>query len=140
MSTLSRPFEENAQNPHVVLVDDDPIFAALLKKVAIKERLNLTVILSAKEAYRTLPSLDYDVALLDFDLGRVTGVQLSTYLQNDGQTSPVILVSNIRDFQESEWPATVKKAVSKKAGPYSILGLARRIHQERKANNQGKRG
>jgi len=130
MVTFTSHLDQVVEDPHIVLVDDDPLFAELLQRVAIKERLNLTVFTSAKEAYQTLPKMKYDVALLDYDLGRVTGVQLCNFLQSDGRAVPVMLVSNVQDIEKSEWPIAVKKAISKRAGPYTILGIARRIYRE----------
>jgi DNA-binding NtrC family response regulator len=114
--------------PHILLVDDDPIFGQLLQRVALKEGVRLTVISSAEDAYRWVPALKFDVGLIDYDLGRVTGIQLCNFMQAEGHEVPILLISHTGVVEESLWPTSVKRALSKDAGPYSILAVARRLH------------
>ena len=136
ISTINEmgPRKEN-EGPHVVLVDDDPVFGRLLQKVAEKERMHLTIISSPREAYRALPTMRFDVGLFDYDLGVVTGIQLCNYLQQEGREVPVLLVSCSEKAEKWKWPASIRKYVSKNVGPYTILTVAREIYRanERKA-------
>ncbi len=119
--------------PHFVLVDDDPIFAKLLEKVAASQRVRLTTFCYPSDAYRELPNLDFDVAIIDYDLGRVTGVQLCQYLERLHRKVPVLLVSHLPKIESrgsaSDW---IFRALNKGAGPYSILVSAIGAHQQRK--------
>jgi CheY-like chemotaxis protein len=110
---------------NLILVDDDPLFARLLAKVATGQRVRLTTMFSPKEAYQRLSTMNFDGALIDYDLGRVTGIQLSRFLEAMGWKVPVILLSQIQTLKREDWPETVLVSLNKSAGPYSILACAR---------------
>ena len=132
--------QEGANRPHMVLVDDDPLFGHLLEYVAKSQRIHLTVISSPEEAYRILPSLKFDVGLFDFDLGKATGIQLCNYLQREGQKVPIMLLSQYGEIDNWRWPISVKRSVEKKIGPLSILTLAMQIYQENETQEESYAG
>jgi DNA-binding NtrC family response regulator len=115
--------------PRILLVDDDPLFEAIMAHVAAREHISLTAVRSAKEIYRHLRELQFDVAILDYDLGRTTGFELATFLNSQGEKAPIIVVSAHVTIPKLRWPANVKDFFSKSVGPYPILGSAVRMFE-----------
>ena len=128
---MEKAKDASVKRPHIVLVDDDPLFIRLLQKVAEKQSLKLSVFSSPEEAYKILPDMDFDVGLFDYDLGRVTGLQLVNFLQREGRRIPILLVSHLGEIEKWRWPASIRKSVSKNAGPYSILAIAKNLVSDR---------
>lgn len=120
--------------PHLVLVDDDPLFNQLVARVAQAKGIRLTTISSPEEAYRDLPGMQYDAALFDYDLGRVNGIQLTRYIGHSKPRVPVILVSHCRSLKSAEnCPKSVVARLAKSVGADSILKAAlSAVHAKRK--------
>lgn len=112
--------------PRILIVDDDPIFCRLM--AAIGERMGVLIEYrsSLKELYKVLPKLKFDAAIVDYDLGCVTGVQLSRYLERVSHGKPLILVSNYRNIPRGGWSHSVRAFVGKGAGEADILRQALR--------------
>jgi CheY-like chemotaxis protein len=107
--------------PHLVVVDDDPLFVRVIARVAEALGIRVTTISSPAEAYRSLPNLQYDAALFDYDLGRVNGVQLSRFMNNSKPKTPVILVSNYAGLVSEDCPKSVVARLGKGVGADSIM-------------------
>jgi CheY-like chemotaxis protein len=116
-----RPAKPKAA-PRVLVVDDDPLFGRILQAVAERQKIPLTFINSPREAYKKISDLDFDVAIFDYDMGKVTGIQLSRFFEHHGQhPAPVVLVSHYANIERSQWPSSIKDSVSKSIGAISIL-------------------
>ena len=106
--------------PRVLVVDDDPVFVKTISEVAKQQRIPITSFSSPMEAYRATQAIKFDVAILDYDLGKVTGVQLARHLLRTAQ-SPVLIVSNCTDLGNNQWPHSIKKFLPKSLGAQALL-------------------
>jgi len=117
---------EDVAVPRILIVDDDPIFCRLM--AAIGEDMGVVVEYrsSLKELYKALPKLNFDAAIVDYDLGFVTGVQLSRYLERVPRGKPLILVSSYKNIPRGGWSNSVRAFVGKASGEATILRQALR--------------
>jgi CheY-like chemotaxis protein len=117
---------EDVAVPRILIVDDDPIFCRLM--AAIGEDMGGVVEYrsSLKELYKALPKLNFDAAIVDYDLGCVTGVQLSRYLERVSRGKPLILVSSYKNIPRGGWSNSVRAFVGKASGEATILRQALR--------------
>ncbi len=109
--------------PHVLLVDDDPVFGKIMAQYARKFGYTLTYVASVEN----LPDLNhtaFDVAILDYDLGAVTGVELASYFESCCTPLPIVMVSQSKHDERGDWPGAVHEFVHKSLGPYAILDAA----------------
>jgi CheY-like chemotaxis protein len=112
--------------PHVVVIDDDPVFLRIMEKLGSEKGIPMTLCRSLKElSLLTVPQL-FDVAVIDFYLDglkeKLTGSELASWLKG----TPVILISgNENDIApKNEWPSSIKGFVSKEKGAKEILAAA----------------
>ena len=106
--------------PKVLLVDDDETFGKIMSRIAHREGIPLTYFSSVKQ-FGKLTKMNFDVAVIDYDLGVITGLQLSEILERYLQRIPVILVSQYRHIDPKMWPKCVRNFVNKANGPYQIF-------------------
>ncbi len=109
--------------PRILLVDDDIVFGKIMMKIAHREQIPLTYYSSVKDIAK-LSHFDFDLGIFDYDLGAITGLQLTEFLERYLRTVPIILISQYRHIDPKFWPASVKEFVPKSAGAYGILNYA----------------
>jgi len=115
--------------PRVLLMDDDPTFGKMMLKAAKAKNVRMTYCKNLAE-FRNLKSLDFDVFIVDYDLGEVNGSELTTYVeQYSKEEIPTILVSQTNQLNSSSWAATIREFVHKRVGPYAILDAAFEAHE-----------
>lgn len=115
---LSSQSRQSHSVPRVLLIDDEETFGQLMSRVALKAKIPLKYFPRISEPSE-IP--DFDVAVVDYDLGNVTGVQLARLFEHLGEVKPVILISESTDIRDKNWPHSVQKFMSKSEGPLSIL-------------------
>lgn len=121
------PFIRPKFIPNLLVVDDDPVFGRVLSKIAEKRNVPLTFCSSVREVGK-LPNWGFDVGIIDYDLGVVTGLQFIDYLERFINKIPIILVSQYRQIKTQKWPGSVKNFLHKSVGPYEILSAAFHAH------------
>jgi len=113
--------------PRVVLIDDDPIFLNLMEFAA--EKAGFTV-----ESYTSLAELGhlgtikkFDLAIVDYQLEQMTGVEIAEYFSVFFSNIPLILVSANKEeiFDKSHWPKSITRFVSKQEGFLEVINAAR---------------
>lgn len=137
-ASLSNPFgvplsqklnERQLPVPRVLLVDDDETFGKIMARIAQREGIPLTYFSSVKE-FNRLSKLNFDVAIIDYDLGTITGLQLSEIIERYLQKIPVVLVSQYRHIDPKYWPRCVRNFVHKAVGPYQIFAALFDVHEQ----------
>ena len=106
-----------------VLIDDDPAYGMIMHKAALKRGLTLDVFESL-DHMASIGSLGfYDAALVDYDLGHMTGVEIGEYLVALFNGLPMILISyqNREMSLEHAWPQSIKTFIHKSESHDSIL-------------------
>lgn len=110
--------------PKILLIDDDPIFGKIMKNAAAHKGAPITYCCTLEE-FAGLDHWDFDIAIVDFDLGAVTGLELTAYMsQFLSEEVPVILVSQTKHRNSKEWPGAIREFVHKNVGPFAILDAA----------------
>jgi CheY-like chemotaxis protein len=121
---------ENELKPiHILVIDDDPIFRALMAKAATATNYSVTLASSLKEVNpMAVPNL-FDVVVVDYYLDNIQENLKGTDLGFALEGTPILLMS-ASDHALSEntpWPPSVRKFVSKKSGASSILNEAHKL-------------
>ncbi len=112
----------------IVLIDDDETYNAIMKRAAVMLGLQL-------EAYTSLVDLGsvgmlgrYDVAIVDYQLGQITGVEIAQYLSELFRGVPMVLVSQSRAVgQMRDLPDSIAAFIHKSEGYGNVLEQAARI-------------
>lgn len=104
----------------ILLVDDDLIFGDILTKLAANYPVEMVHVSSVRKAYQ-ISTRDFDVLLLDFRLGRVTGVQLSRFYEHFGSPERIFLISAASDVDREDWPPCVRGFLTKTMGARTLL-------------------
>ena len=108
----------------VLLVDDDPLFGRIMMAAAEQAGVSLTYSSNPKLLYRHVPLKPFDVVILDYNLGLVTGLQFARFLEERGKSVPTILISAHGQIDECRWPGSIRKSLDKSIGATSILEFA----------------
>lgn len=119
----------------LVVVDDDPVFGALLMSKAKSAGFDARFFLSLVDMGSFARIKDYDLAVIDFYMDQIRGDEIAAYVDTFFKDIPVIIVS-AEDFSSPErrkkWPPTVRAFVQKTDGVDKILATAKAVlHRER---------
>lgn len=111
--------------PKICLIDDDPIFTTVFKKYAESEGFAVDVYGLIVDI-KTIERLRYDVIIMDYDLGGVSGEELAECFCHLGLDVPILMMSfSHREPELSEhWPEKVCGFVHKASGLREILHKA----------------
>jgi CheY-like chemotaxis protein len=120
-----------------VLVDDDATYLSIMQRIAAQEGMDLDV-------YTSLINLGsigllgrYDAAIVDYDLGSMTGIEVAQYLNTFFGRIPMVLVSGQDRVIEQKWPENIKFFAKKSEGYASILKtLEKCVEEAQKKQNQ----
>lgn len=112
--------------PKLVLIDDDPLFGNIMVRVAKKRELDIDYFSSLIETDSFGSLGQYDAAIVDYDLGNMTGIDIAEYLQLFFGDIPMILVSGEQRDKSvpKSWPGTVRCFIHKNEGYDAILSEA----------------
>lgn len=125
--------------PRILLVDDDPTFGLIMKQAAAKKSVEITFCKSLDE-FSALKSWDFDVVIMDYDLGDVTGFELTSYMEQfTTEEVPVILVSQTKQRNSKHWPNAIREFVHKDLGAFAILDATFEAHEINRLHKEEKR-
>ncbi len=113
--------------PRILLVDDDPVFGRIMKRAAASFAARLAFVQSVDELTDEHLS-DVDVAIIDFDLGAVTGLELARFV-DDRVPMPVVLVSTTERRPDERWSESIHDFLVKESGPLAIMDAAFEAHE-----------
>jgi CheY-like chemotaxis protein len=126
---LARQLATPMGQPRILLIDDDPLFGKKMKRAARNKNIDMTFCRSPLEVDR-LQNLDYDVVLVDENLGDASGVELARYIEQvSDERIPAILISQTDQLNSSAWPESIREFINKRVGAYSILEAAFEAHE-----------
>ncbi len=117
---------DQAKAPHILVIDDDPLFRAGVKRLAQKRGFPVTVCSSLREVDIMSKSDLFDVAIVDYYLDDLRSHLRGTDVAAALDQTPVILVS-ITDHgveSSSHFPDSVRRFVNKRVGIDAILDTA----------------
>lgn len=116
--------------PKLLLVDDDPTYGKIMHKAATLHKLHLTYC-KDMEDFAQLSDFSFDVAIVDYNLGCVNGIELTRYIESYAMKPvPVILVSQTQQRANENWPNSIREFIYKENGPTAVINAACKFHRE----------
>ena len=108
----------------VLVVEDEPRFAATLRDVLVELGYIVTVACGGTEALQLVPVFEPDVVLLDLLMPEMSGVEVLEHLRRDRPPLPVVIMSGNEDVEVAR--ATLRDGAFDYLGkPFKIDALAR---------------
>lgn len=88
-------------NKKILIVEDDPLFAKVLKDALVNEKFDVILAKDGEEGLNLALSAHPDLILLDIILPKMDGLTMFNKLQNDewGRDVPVMIVTAVKDRQ-----------------------------------------
>jgi DNA-binding NarL/FixJ family response regulator len=99
-----------SKNRHLLVVEDEPMVAALLQELLAHEGFEMKTAHSAADAVEITKSFEPDIAILDINLGRgANGIDLAFILSKQNPGIAILLLTQHPDlrtagFEESDLP------------------------------------
>ncbi len=121
--------------PRILLIDDDPVFVAIMKRWAMMEKVQLECYVSLDEMGFIGLFSNYDVAILDYDLGYTTGIEIARCTDALLHHMPIVIVSiKDRSVECADAPTCVKAVLQKSKGYSHILNVATKLCRSNSEN------
>ncbi len=128
----------NAYDTRMILIDDDPTYCAIMRRIAARKKIDLDIFPSIMDVSASADEIHgaYTAAIIDFDLGQVNGVEITGYLGSLLGEVPMILVSSTdRSEVAKQAEGRIVAFFNKASGFESILDKAELVcHQKRHAS------
>jgi FixJ family two-component response regulator len=120
------PTATEPKKRRVVLIDDDPSFGRIMKHYAASFKIDLDHFESLEDLGFLGLLGNYDVAIVDYDLGSMTGPEIGTYLSTFFGQMPMLMISGTvrTPSQEEIKNGQVRPFMHKKQGHNVILEKA----------------
>jgi DNA-binding NtrC family response regulator len=112
------------KTPHILLVDDDPIYCKMMARTARDLKIDLRTCKSMSDVLAVYQDAEYfDVAILDYSFGTLTAEEVAPLLN---QKMPLLLISQNQrsETSYSKWPYPIRSFLPKSLGNASILQTA----------------
>ncbi len=117
---------ELVRTPRMVLIDDDPSYTTILKRKADHDGIHLDTFHSLSELGFVALLRNYDVAIIDYELEEMNGVEIAEYMSSLLGGMPMVLISATdRSEEMSHCPDSVRIFINKADGYDAILDAAR---------------
>jgi CheY-like chemotaxis protein len=119
----------NAIAKRFLLIDDDPAFCAVLEHSAKEQGIELHFYTSLLEFGNMRKPIGYDVVILDYDLGEITGLDAAGYVSGVFGNIPVVLISasSEREILPIVQPGAIRQFVQKSKGCNGIIDVAKSL-------------
>ena len=88
--------------PKALIADDDPRIVQLVSDWLEHHQFQLDTVSDGVQAQEMLGHGSYDVLILDWDMPRMTGVELCKWFRGKGGTTPVLLLTGKSSVDEKE--------------------------------------
>lgn len=88
--------------PKILLVEDDKDLALLVSEWLRSENYSLDIAHDGKEGYEFLRQGHYDVVILDWDLPRMTGVEICQKYRSAKGVAPILMLTGKSQIAEKE--------------------------------------
>ena len=129
---VGRTVEHKNDRAKIVLIDDDPVYGAVIRRWAELEKVNLDVYSSLDDLGFVGLLSQYDVVIVDYDLGELNGKDVADYMSTLFKNKPMVMISLVdRSMEMMHCPSCVKAFMKKSAGYEKILNTALKIGTSR---------
>ncbi len=87
---------EHGRHPHLLYIEDDTALARLLQKQLQRQcGFDVAVAYDAEDGLRALQRSHYDLAIVDYNLPNLNGLQLLHILKDNGIDTPVAILTGV---------------------------------------------
>lgn len=125
---LCQNIGRTARIPRLLLLDDDALFGRVMKRCAQQHFVPFQVI-SDPEAMKFLRDREFDLLIVDYDLGSLTALDLLPYLPSQ---VPMIMISYTDRSPKNEvWPEAIERFILKQKGPEQLIKEAIEVYESR---------
>ncbi|HYX33532.1 MAG TPA: hypothetical protein VE954_10490 [Oligoflexus sp.] len=125
------------EQPRIVLIDDDPVYGAVIGRWAALEGVKMDVFNSLDDLGFVGLLAKYDVAIVDYDLGDISGKDVADYMTTLFGNKPMVMISVVdRSKEMMSCPSCVKTFMKKSAGYEKILNAALKLRLNIRADGQ----
>ena len=112
------------RRPRILLVDDDPVFRAVMVRLAKAEGIDIEAYESMLEVEPFSRMQSYNGAIFDYHLGQLDGLDIANCLKPFFKSVPAMLVScddTVVDVMKAAKSCPFKEFVSKRLGGMKII-------------------
>lgn len=85
---------------NILIVEDNNYFRAYLRKILIKEKYDVSDVSCGQEALAALRKNNFDLILLDLELGDIDGTEIIRTLRRQHIETPIIVVSSFEQIDK----------------------------------------
>jgi DNA-binding response OmpR family regulator len=110
----------------ILIIEDEPDIANFLKKGLIAEMCIAEIASTGKKGIECARNNEYDVIILDFHLGDMTGVEISAMIRSYKPSIPILVLSVERDMDIKVDMLSICDDYMTK--PFSLRELTVRLH------------
>ena len=116
----------DTKTPHILLIDDDPLFRNKVRRIAKQRNISITVCGSLHEVTTMSHPRLFDIAIVDYFLDDIKDYLRGTDIAPLFETTPVLLISNTDQAADrtSSLPTSVRTFLNKGVGINTILDKA----------------
>src|SRR3989475_8605837 len=129
------PTEPSSEAARILVVDDEPLTARMIERMATHFGYEVVVAESVESAIRRFSETEFDAVLTDLNLGRQNGFDLLRYVRERAAEVPVIMITGYATI-DSAMEAIQAGAYDYLAKPPTLEGLGellRRAIEKRRA-------
>jgi two-component system aerobic respiration control sensor histidine kinase ArcB len=119
--------------PRILMVDDDHLGTEVRAATMRLSGLCVDVANSGDEAVRKAASRHYDIFLVDYDMPKMNGLELSIELRRHGHYEPIIMLSGRLDLPDEPGAELLSEFISKGQGPEALLHTLTRLTSQCRA-------
>lgn len=124
----------------VLIVDDDPVICKLLEKVMRSSELEPSVAVSGAQAMTAMESGQFDLILMDIELGDMEGFDVIRHIRSAGNTTPIMIISGRSEDYDMLYGLSIgaDDYVTKPFRPHVLGGKAKALIRRSKSFLQRK--
>lgn len=123
---------------NVLIVDDEPYVARVLKLILQKEGYKVTCVNNGKEALAVFDSLKPDIVVTDIKMPHLTGQQLVEAIRNrEGNNNiPVVVMTSTLESENRDWVQELGNIsfLGKPVGPRDLIRVISKHFIQSKAS------
>ena len=123
--------DARTSSSRVLVVDDEPAIAELLRRLLVKEGYQVDVFNDGQEALNAIPAVRPHIVLLDVNMPGLSGIEICRRLKQDPvhRLTPVVMVTGLtqRDVRLEGFEAGADDFLAKPVDPQELIVRVRSL-------------
>ena len=92
----------------ILIIEDDNFLLEMLTKTSTQEGLDIKIAVDGEAGLANIKAEKFDLILLDLILPKLPGLELLKQLRDEGDNTPVIVLSNLYDKESIDLAKSLK--------------------------------